>query len=65
MEYVMFNSTMWIQAFFDCPEVIAGVGDACIFLVWLSSKTECIYLIVGGAYPQRGVDGCLRAFSAR
>ena len=34
--------------------------DACIFLVWVSSKHSAF-----AVKPKRGVDGCLRAFSAR
>lgn len=30
-----------------------------------SSKAQCICAIVGGVESKRGVDGCLRAFSAR
>jgi len=34
-------------------------------LAGLSSKAECVWACVGGLYKNRGVDGCLRAFSAK
>jgi hypothetical protein len=36
-----------------------------IFFLLPSSKTQYVYTMVGGVESNRGVDGCLRAFSAR